>query len=271
MTISWNKVMKAEFILTSAIIAILLTTIIPATFATTSTLEVTNLDGDTYNFTHQQLTEMPQTTMYAEIYCYGSLVGCGDWSGVQLSYLLSQTNTNSEVKSLQLTASDSYTVQIPLQLALAPETIIAYQKDGVQLTGLRLVLPGFNGAAWIDNIISITMSTSEVDLPPAASGAGARGNLVTNIVGNEQAPPTPTSIPEKTQPTSDPAPINSTQNPVVPPVNITRGEPTPKQQTTDDQSMLLDRGKIAVIVAVFAISLGIAATVAYKSKSKLRK
>ena len=97
---------------------------------------------------------MPKTTLYAEIYCYGSLVDSGDWSGVQLSYLLNQISDGSNVNSIQFVAADSYTVTIPTLIAMAPETIIAYQKNGDPLSeGLRLVLPGYNGASWIAQIV----------------------------------------------------------------------------------------------------------------------
>ena len=195
--------------------AILLITVMPTT-AATSTIEITNLSRDTYTFTYQQLAEMPQTTLYAELYCYGNLVESGDWSGVQLNYLLTQTNVTSDVKSILFTASDAYTVIIPMQLAVAPETIIAYQKNGEQLTGLRLVLPGVNGASWINQIVTISMGSNEVDAPAAASGPGARGNLIENIIGNSQPPPAPTIAPNQTQPTPKPTPDNFTINQVIP-------------------------------------------------------
>src|SRR5512136_2946741 len=97
-----KRKMKIEFILTCAIIAILLTTI-TSTTAYSETLEITNLSLVTCNFTYQQLIEMPLTTIYAEIYCYGSLVNVGNWGGIQVSYLLTQANATSEVNSIQFT------------------------------------------------------------------------------------------------------------------------------------------------------------------------
>lgn len=66
--------MKLKFLLIPTFLTILLINITPAT-AATGTLEITDLSNVTYNFTYQQLAEMPKTTLYAEIYCYGSLVG----------------------------------------------------------------------------------------------------------------------------------------------------------------------------------------------------
>ena len=249
--------------------AILLITVMPTT-AATSTIEITNLSRDTYTFTYQQLAEMPQTTLYAELYCYGNLVDSGDWSGVQLNYLLTQANVNSDVKSILFTASDPYTVTIPMQLAMAPETIIAYQKNGEQLTGLRLVLPGVNGASWINQIVTINMGSNEVDAPAAASGPGGRGDLIKNIIENGQTLPTPTFARNQTQPTPKPTPDNSTINQIIP-QDTSETNQTPQQQTEHNQISSLDGGTIALITTVFAASSAIATVLAYKNKMKLKK
>ena len=261
--------MKVKIILTLTFMAILLITVMPTT-AATSTIEITNLSRDTYTFTYQQLTEMPQTTLYAELFCYGNLVESGDWSGVQLNYLLTQTNVTSDVKSILFTASDGYNVVIPMQLAVEPETIIAYQKNGGQLTGLRLVLPGVNGASWINQIVTISMGTNEVDAPAAAAGPGARGNLIENIIGNSQPPPAPTIAPNQIQPTPKPTPDNSTINQVIPRVTSETNQ-TIQQQTEHVQSSSLDGSTIAIIAIVFAASSAIATIFVYKSKMKFKQ
>jgi DMSO/TMAO reductase YedYZ molybdopterin-dependent catalytic subunit len=254
--------MKIQFLLIS-FLTILLINIAPAT-AATGTLEITDLSNVTYNFTYQQLAEMPKTTLYAEIYCYGSLVDSGDWSGVQLSYLLNQISYGSNVNSIQFVAADSYTVAIPTLIAMAPETIIAYQKNEDPLSErIRLVLPGYNGASWISQITSITMSNKEAATPAAASGPGGRDNLIENLIENIQALPTPTLIPQ-------PTPNSSTTNPPVPPANITQVEPTPKKQTGYNQSITFDSGAVAIIAAVFAMGLALADIIVSKGRSKLK-
>ena len=261
--------MKVKFFLTSAIMAILLITLIPTAIAS-STIEVTNLSSGTYTFTYQQFAEMPQTTIFAELFCYGSLVASEDWNGVQLSYLLTQTNVSSEVKSIQFTASDQYTVTIPIQLAMAPDTIIAYHYEGAQITDLRLVLPGINGASWISQIVSINMSNNEVDAPAAASGTGARGSFAQYIIENRQTPPKSTVAPSQTQPTPKPMPDNSTIIQIVPPVDTSESSQTPQPQTDSSQSNILGNSTIALIATIFATGLVIATIWAYKNKMKLK-
>jgi DMSO/TMAO reductase YedYZ molybdopterin-dependent catalytic subunit len=262
--------MKLKFILTGTIVAILLIAFTP-TIAADSTIEVTNQSGDTYSFTYQQLEEMPQTMLYAELYCYGSLVASGDWSGVQLSYLLNQSNLSSEVKSIQFTASDSYIVTIPIQLAMAPQTIIAYQKDGDPIPGLRLVLPGVNGASWIAQIVSIAMGDKEVDPPAAASGSGGRSDIVSNLIQDESGLPTPAITPKPTQSIPQSVPDNATTKQNVSPSNTPRPNQTLQPQTENNQSINLDTGTILLIAAIFATGSVIATTLAYKSKTKLKE
>ncbi len=255
--------MKLKFLLIFTFLTILLINITPAS-AATGTLEITDLSNVTYNFTYQQLAEMPKTTLYAEIYCYGSLVDSGDWSGVQLSYLLNQISDLSNVNSIQFVAADSYTVALPTLIAMTSETIIAYQKNSEPLSeGLRLVLPGYNGASWIAQIVSITLSNKEATTPAAASGTGGRANLIENLIENSQTLPTPTLTPQ-------PTPNSATPNPTVTPANITQIEPTPKQQTGNNQSITFENGTVAIMVAVFAMSLAIAGITVSRNMSKLK-
>jgi hypothetical protein len=263
--------MTPKCLLIFAFLTILLISITPALAATNGTLEITDLSNAKYDFTYQQLTEMPKTNVYAALYCYGNMVTFGDWSGVQLSYLIQQINDSSNVNSIQLVAADSYKVAIPISTAMAPETIIAYQKDGVLLSeGLRLILPGINGASWIAQIVSITLSTNEAAAPQSISGLGAQGNLVSSFIGNRQNPPTVTIPPQQTQPTLQPTPNNSTPNPNALPSNNTEIEPTPKQQTTDKQSTVFESETIAIMAAASAVGLTTTGMMLHKRRSKLK-
>ena len=255
-------------ILACAIITIILTTITTAT-ATANTLEITNLSAETYTFTEQQLKEMPQTTITAALYCYGSLVTSGAWSGVQFNYLLTQTNVNSEVHSIQLLASDGYTVTLPIELAMGPNTIIAYQKDDEPLDGLRLVLPSYNGASWIDQIISINMSGIEARTPASETESWLSGNAVLNMNQNRQPSPTPTSTPKPVQPTTTPSPTNTPSNPTSPPANTNETNQYPQQQNILNQSIGLDFGIIAVVATIFTLGLSTAIIVTH-SKNRLK-
>ena len=259
---------KLKTILICAIIAISLTATTTTTTATANTLQITNLSSNTYTFTEQQLKEMPQTTIPAALYCYGSLVTSGAWSGVQVNYLLTQANITSEVQSLQLVASDGYTVTLPIELTKRSNTIIAYQKDGESLDGLRLVLPGYNGASWINQIITINMSTIEANNPPTETEVWTNINQGT-IINNKQPTPTPTLTPKPTQTTPKPTPNNSPTNTTTPPTNHTDSNQTPQQQTKTNNPIKLDPGTLSVIAAILTIG-SLAAILTYQRRTKLK-
>ncbi len=259
---------KLKLILASAIIAIILTTTTTAT-ATANTLEITNLSGKTFTFTEQQLKEMPQTTISAALYCYGSLVTSGAWSGVQFNYLLTQTNVTSEVHSIQLIASDGYRITLPIELTMASNTIIAYQKDEEPLDGLRLVLPGYNGASWINQIITINMSGLEAHAPPTETEVWTDSNPGT-IINYNQPSPTPTLTPKPTQPTPKPTPSVTPFNPTPPPTNVTDSNQTPQQQTTTNKPIELDSGTLAITIAIFTLGLSTAIILTYRLRNRIK-
>lgn len=87
--------MKIKHITTcviAIIMGLLLTTITGSVIAeSTSTLEITNLSGITISLSQEDLQALPTTTVYAELYCDGSLATYGNWTGILLSDLLIKT------------------------------------------------------------------------------------------------------------------------------------------------------------------------------------
>jgi hypothetical protein len=206
-----------------------------------------------FNLTYQLLAEMPKTTVYAELYCDGFLLTGADWSGVQLSYLLSYLNADREANSVQFVASDGYTVTIPIQLAKSPQTIIAYEINGQPLPEeLRLILPDYNGAAWISHIVYLSVSDAVVANPALISvGGGMIRNTVSD--SNTNSVPTPTSIP----PTPSPAPISPPNTTTDPP--DTSPSPTPLNSATAypesphqsvGQTTIFDPSLMTAVIAV---------------------
>ena len=188
-------------------------------------LEITTLSGASHVFTSSQLLAMPKTIVNAELYCDGALVTYGNWGGVLVSYLLIQAGANaSEVGSIRFAASDGYQVTIPIKLAMDPEIIVAYEMDGQSLVeGLRLIIPGANGASWIAEIVSITVSTSGADYPSAQSVSP-----IGAVKANNSAPTqSPTAQPSLTQQQASvqPQPSTPENSPgvqAVTPTNVTQ-------------------------------------------------
>jgi DMSO/TMAO reductase YedYZ molybdopterin-dependent catalytic subunit len=209
-------------------------------------LQVINLAGTTVNYTYDQLMAMPESNVSADLNCYGAPVTSGTWGGVSLSYLLQQAGVDPAVSSIDFLAQDGYSVSIPLQVAMQPGVIIAYEKDGSPLSeGLRLVVPGANGNIWIALITSIIMSTSVVSVSQS-------------VAGNEIQPPTDSTgqsstqqqEPVQTQPSATPKNETSTE-PVAPPANAT--QPAQKASNPPETS-LWGLGFPAAVA--YAIALG---------------
>ena len=244
---------------TIAILALLTAILMQTTHADIGNLTITNRAGTSFTLTSSQLQAMPKTTVNADLYCDGSLVATGNWSGIQLSYLLSQTQVTPEIQSLQFDASDGYRIFIPIALATDPQIIIAYELNGKPLTeGLRLVLPGLNGAAWIAMVTIITTSTETADYPLGLS------------VGVPTTSLAPT--PDRTQFTPAPQPTSHLQNATPTATNSSTPSSTESNETTEHQTKPNDGGTsqdlISLSVALTAVILGALSCMIYKRKRK---
>jgi len=196
-------------------------------------LQVTN-GTTTINYTYDQLLALPETTVYADLYCSdGVLVEGGNWEGVSLSYLLQQVGVIPTVNTVSFLASDGYRFSLSIQGAMQPDIIIAYELDGLNLPEvLRLVVPGEVGSNWIGLITSITMST----LTPSETPASPTNQ--------------PSTQPTQPQPTAAPINENSTE-PTTLPANVTQ----PAQKVSIPQGSNPE-GLGFPVVAVYGIAIG---------------
>jgi DMSO/TMAO reductase YedYZ molybdopterin-dependent catalytic subunit len=245
-----NKLIQACFFLT--LLGLLLITPIGKASATTEwDLKITNLSGNTIDYTYSQLLAMPMSNVSASLLCFGNLVTSGLWSGVSLSYLLAQVGVDPSVASVDFEAQDGYTVSIPLQVAMQSNVIIAYEQDGSPLfEELRLVLPEVNGAMWIALITSITMDATIIDLDQylAANSEAQNSQLPPlNSIGQSAAQQ---QVPLQTQPTATPKTTTNTQ-PTAPPTNTTQTD-----QKTSPPQVSSPTNVGFPVAAAYAIALG---------------
>lgn len=244
---------------TTCVIAIILGLLLTATINSAiaqsiSNLEITNLNGTSLNLSQEDLQALPTTTVYAELYCDGSLATAGNWTGILLSDLLFKTQATPEVSSIHFVASDGYKVSIPIELAMQPQTIIAYQQNGQPLPeGLRLILAGYNGAAWISLITTITMSSSGADYPLGVSvGTGKINDL-----SSAQPSSTPKAI--SSQPTL--TPMDNSSGQVSSPTNVTiSNQPISKPEISNNvginyDTLIYSAGAIVLLITLSALAL----------------
>jgi DMSO/TMAO reductase YedYZ molybdopterin-dependent catalytic subunit len=205
---------------------------------------------------YDQLLTLPQTTVYAELYCYGAPVTKGYWTGVKLTDLLSFVGLNPSGGSIDFQAKDGYKVSIPLEMALEPNVIVAYQKDGIPLAETyRLVLPGSNGNLWISLITDISLGTGITAQSQSPSGPTLANQAVV-VPGRQTQALAPTVTPTPTPPSQTVTPSNITSlQPVNPNLNQTQTpsiEDIPKGSVDLPVQLLYGAAFAAVMTVVLA-------------------
>ncbi|MFN3476555.1 MAG: molybdopterin-dependent oxidoreductase, partial [Candidatus Methylomirabilales bacterium] len=115
--------------------------------------------------TYGELKALPAVLQYTTLECISNEVG-GDlisnalWKGVRLKTLLERAGVKAKAKKVVFTCADGYSTGIPLAKALHPDTLLAYEMNGVPLPTdhgfpLRLINPGHYGMKnpkWITGI-----------------------------------------------------------------------------------------------------------------------
>jgi DMSO/TMAO reductase YedYZ molybdopterin-dependent catalytic subunit len=263
----WGKQTNHKIFAISLILALLtipLTTMAMASATTQWNLQITNLTGTTINMTLEDLLAMPKTTVKAELACYGNPITNGEWTGVKLFDLLNQAGIDSAATSVDFKASDGYIVSIPMDMALRPNVIVAYDMGGAPLAEtLRLVVAGANGNIWIAMITSIQMNTEVL-----SQGLSGNPNLSSfeqyqSSLNTTTTQPAPTQQPPvQPTPTQLSNPANS--GPTVPPVNVTKMQPDQNLSGSVGSGFSFD-SVVLVLLGAFASAV-VACFAAYRRK-----
>ena len=250
-----NKILQAAIVLMLLTIFLITPT---KTSADTSGLSLQIIDLGQQNITlaSDNILALPKTTVYAELSCYGNPISNGNWSGVKISDLLSQAAISPVAGSIDFLAADGYKVTIPIEAAMRPEVIIAYELDGNPLKeNTRLVIPGANGNLWISMITSITLSAVQVSGGESLDPKSIIFNQHPGLTSANGVPATlnPTQIQTPTT-----APENKTNiNPTTSPTNTIQNQS--EKQSSSLQSSVLPVGMFygvvfGVVFAIIAVS-----------------
>lgn len=241
-----NKI--ASICLLTLVIAFLL--ILPQSASATGWDIQVNAGPTVATISYDQILALPKTTVYAELYCYGALLISGNWTGVKLVDLLSSLGLNPSSGSIDFVAQDGYTVSIPSEMALQPNVIIAYQRDGISLAETyRLVLPQNNGNLWISTITAISLGTGTDAVSQSPNGLPVSGNSIRMV---------PSQVQQTIQPASTPTPVESQKNPQ--PNNITNLQPSaPDENATLTPSLQgVPQGSVALPIGIFYVAAFVA-------------
>ncbi len=187
------------------------------------TLAITGLVENPLNLTIDDIQAMPSATEYAVLYCVdapGTPLQEGSWTGVSLSYLLQLANVSIGAVKVAFFAPDGYTADLTIPMAMQNNTLVAYQKDGVPLSSLQLVVPGNLGYKWITdptqiklvnyNFLGTTESEGYSDDATISNTVGAApGNLPAFQSNPSSSTPNPITIPTQN---STPTPTSSSSS-----------------------------------------------------------
>lgn len=135
--------------------------------------------------------KLPQTTVTAVLQCAGNgralmspvipgvqwthgAMGQAEWKGVRLAELLKRAKPKPEGRHVLLTGADlapkpstpAFLRDLPLEKALDPGTLIAWQMNGEPLplshgAPFRLVVPGWAGSYWLKWLTHLEVSAAE--------------------------------------------------------------------------------------------------------------
>lgn len=155
------------------------------------TLRVGGLVERSQNFTLKDLRQMEAVTITAVVQCSGNgrvfhrpkvpgvqwergAVGNAEWTGVRLRDLLAKAGVQAGARHVQLQGADRPVVasvplfirSIPLEKALHPDTILAYEMNGRPLpllhgAPLRVITPGWMADSCMKWLTEITVQAEE--------------------------------------------------------------------------------------------------------------
>ncbi len=136
-------------------------------------MEINGLVNKTLIFDFDGIKKLPSQLRYHTLTCIsntigGEYIGNAQWKGTPLKGILEQAGLKPGVKKVVFTCADGYTDSIPIEVALDPRTLLAYEMNGQQLTDdhgypARMLIPdiyGMKNAKWVT---SITVIDTEFD------------------------------------------------------------------------------------------------------------
>jgi DMSO/TMAO reductase YedYZ molybdopterin-dependent catalytic subunit len=153
-----------------------------------------------FTLTYDELTRLPSRSQYVTLECIsndvgGHLMSNARWTGVPLRDLLVRAGLRRGTKYVGFTCVDGYVESLPLDVAMHPQTLVAYLMDGKPLPEkhgfpariLTTGLYGMKNPKWLQSIApsdteprgfweaqgwstsAVVKTTSRIDVPKAGT------------------------------------------------------------------------------------------------------
>jgi DMSO/TMAO reductase YedYZ molybdopterin-dependent catalytic subunit len=235
---------------------------------TPTALTITGLVDHPKNLTLDQLKALPKTTEYSAIICVdfpSTIVEEGNWTGVKLTTLFETAVIQSGAVKIVIAASDGYSSDLTIDAAMQDNVIIAYEKDGQALSGLRLVVPDRWGYKWVNQVTQIEV----VDYNYLGFWE-SKGYSDSAIIGQDPGgsgvnPPQSTLSPNTPFPTTPMPSPSATPTP-----SPTKNVPT-ETQTTQPPTQNPTKTNTIPIEIIYAVAVALVAAVAITTLILLKK
>jgi hypothetical protein len=260
---------KTSFVLVATIIMLAVISLaynpIPSANSADSTdvqegrLIVTGLVNNPLNLSWADLVAMPKTTVNATLVCVDAprtALMAGNWTGVKLRTLLENAEVSAVAIKVGFHAADGYSTDLTVETARRDDIILAYEKDGISLYSLRLVVPGKWGYKWINQLIVIELFDYNFLGLWESQGYSDEANTGQLILINDDMAslsfPSPTPTPTTSPPPSPSPP------PAASPTPAPSQQPTPTPETIKGPFLPIEAvyatvSSLAIVIVIFGV------------------
>jgi len=222
-------------------------------------LTVTGLVENPLNLNWSKIVAMPKTTVNATLFCVdfpNNVVMQGNWTGIKLQTLLEEAKPSADAIKVGFHAADGYSTDLTIETAMRNDVILAYEKDGVPLNDLRLVVPDKWGYKWISQLTIIELLNYNFLGFWESQGYSDAAN----ISSESELTPTPSQEPPKVDvPLSTPTNLPSTTPTPTPSQPPTTSPPLSDQPTLNSDSQkespIPPEAVYAIVAVVVAVAL----------------
>jgi DMSO/TMAO reductase YedYZ molybdopterin-dependent catalytic subunit len=112
---------------------------------------------------YEEILELkPKISGSPDLVCPGYFVDQAAWLGVTFKTILDAAGVVADAAWVRMRAADGYSIKVELEVAMAPDSFLAYELEGKTLPvsqgfPLRAVLPGQEGNRWVKWIIELVV------------------------------------------------------------------------------------------------------------------